>query len=1346
MAQLVIAAAGAAIGNALVPAAFTLFGTGITAAQIGWTVGSLIGAQFGPTQRLKGPRLDDNRVSGVQYGDPIPWAAGHPRSAAHLWWASDKREIATTTDVGKGGGGAEYTSYTYEIDLLIGLLDRQIAGVSRVWSNGKLVYTKLATSGTESALSSKSQNTWRRMTVYTGSEDQLPDPTYETAVGAGNAPAYRDRGTVFLEGLQLGSSGQLPNLTFEVYMAGDEEGRAPETLGTFEYTLGQRGGLPAMAIPTFTHHLQNTVSGESEVWRFTLGLEEMELVTTYTPSVTGNNPSWGSSDVSGQFLSNVGSTQAYWYDDDGTATSYTLPYNINNGSMFLVFCRRDDVVIIGSWSKSTGDERIYKFSSAGGTSTASSSPLAEAAQSIAIAGSNVYVLDSQGGSNPTAVYVLDLATLTLQDTLTPPAGIDDDGQLMTDENGALYCFTGSLEVYRLDGGSTWTLVKTITGGIEYGQTGSRFSIQGGDLWAIVYPGGGDPNELRVVFDSVTLTDATLQDTVDELCTRAGLTAGQWDSTALAAITKPVRALTVAQVTPVRQVLEQLAAAYFFDCYLADKLYFVPRGGSVAATPDVDDLGCGEEQAAAELLPVRVANDSEIPAQISLSYLNADADYNVATEHSDRLATESTSPATVQLPMAFTASEAKGIVDAMLADAFFGRIGGEFALPLAYSRHTPTDVLVLTDADGTTYRARVVRREQAGPVVKGEWVLDDTTALVSAGITSDDYTPSLSVALPGPTALTLLDIPILRDADDAPGIYAAAKPIGTVWPGAALMTSVAGGDYTEAGTFTARAVVGTTTVALTNYTGGNVFDEAGSVTVDVGAGELASATREAVLNTDANALLVGGEVIQFRTAALQSAGVYKLTGLLRGRRGTEWAMTGHAIGETVVLLRTAGMLRVSYDAARIGQSADYKAVTFGKTLSSATARSITDTGIALKPFAPVNLRAGTGSAGEYQITWDRRSRLSYRWPSTSSLPLGENDEEYSVELLNLSSVVVDTQIVSAASATISGATRASTTLEEGIGWLAAVGGSYYGIQAEGAGLRYVLQISAAGLVTASSSALADEAWCLHASGTDLYVSTSTYNSGTPQTVLSSEIYRLSTSDITTIAATYTMPADGDCHGLVVHGGSLWAPGYVSGNLHQLNATTLASIGTTALDVGIWGIASDGTWLFITNRDTGDVFAYLPGTGEQWRVTPASSCWDIIVRDGHVFVACGDRVVVLDATDGSTVAEHTATLLWAAFTSSLASFGSHVCFLRTSRNVGFINATTGALDFEVSVPMAAYLAGADGSTLWTLVSPTFDFNNYEGWGYTFASSLAGYKVRVYQLSATVGRGYAGEITLT
>ena len=203
MAQLVIAAAGAAIGGMIAPG---IVAFGMTGASMGWMAGSMIGSAFGPTQKGEGPRLNDLSVSTSSYGTPIPYIAGHPRVAGQIVWASAKREIANTQSAGgKGGGGSEYTTYTYEVDLLILLSDNEIPGIARIWSNGEIVYDGNIKSGFCSAI-----------TAYTGSASQLPDPTYEAAVGTANAPAYRGRGSVFIQSLQLGGSGQIPNLTFEI--------------------------------------------------------------------------------------------------------------------------------------------------------------------------------------------------------------------------------------------------------------------------------------------------------------------------------------------------------------------------------------------------------------------------------------------------------------------------------------------------------------------------------------------------------------------------------------------------------------------------------------------------------------------------------------------------------------------------------------------------------------------------------------------------------------------------------------------------------------------------------------------------------------------------------------------------------------------------------------------------------------------------------------------------------------------------------------------------------------------------------------------------------------------------
>lgn len=235
MAQLVIAAAGAAIGGYVAPGVVAL---GMTGAGIGWTVGSLIGSMFGPTQKGQGPRLGDLRVAGSSYGAVAPWVAGTPRVAGQVIWASSKREIAhTESQGGKGGGGSEYTTYTYEVDLLILLSENSYSGVSKVWLNGALVWNKSSTADAATKTASDAYSGWTSITHYDGDAAQLPDPIYEAAVTTALAPAYRGRSCVLIEALQLGSGGQIPNLTFELDDAWDGDHPAGDGLTRLQVTF-----------------------------------------------------------------------------------------------------------------------------------------------------------------------------------------------------------------------------------------------------------------------------------------------------------------------------------------------------------------------------------------------------------------------------------------------------------------------------------------------------------------------------------------------------------------------------------------------------------------------------------------------------------------------------------------------------------------------------------------------------------------------------------------------------------------------------------------------------------------------------------------------------------------------------------------------------------------------------------------------------------------------------------------------------------------------------------------------------------------------------------------------------
>jgi hypothetical protein len=83
--------------------------------------------------------------------------------------------------------------------------------------------------------------------------------------------------------------------------------------------------------------------------------------------------------------------------------------------------------------------------------------------------------------------------------------------------------------------------------------------------------------------------------------------------------------------------------------------------------------------------------------------------------------------------------------------------------------------------------------------------------------------------------------------------------------------------------------------------------------------LNGANLAALIRADGNA-----ELIQFQEIAL-SEGVYTLTTLLCGRRGTEVFTGGHAVGDLFVLLEGDGVTRRPLGLDRLGDTIHYRAV-------------------------------------------------------------------------------------------------------------------------------------------------------------------------------------------------------------------------------------------------------------------------------------------------------------------------------------------------------------------------------------------------------------------------------------
>ena len=921
MAQLVIAAAGAAVGAATLGTGIVAMG--LTGTAIGWMAGSMLGSmlQKGPNQQ--GPRLGDLRVAGTEYGQPIPWVAGSPRIAGQIVWASRKREIANTQKVGKGGGGSKVTTYTYEVDLLILLSENEISSVSRIWSNGELVW---ATNQTKAGV-------WSELRIYLGSDNQLPDPTYEAAVGAGNAPAYRGRGSVLIRSLQLGQSGQIPNLTFEVGL--------PGRLQNFRYWQGTDGPFSSTVYDTLDDVLDAGNAYFGVYKDQYLGFLKMNEGSDSVPDGLGDKPS---------------------YYPDGERIDFSEPLT----KLVLIFTN-------------------YKI---GNPASPNSLPPPDVTKGLIQDLPDSFVaVDGEIGNPLEGAWCSQLKASGF-------TSADAEGVMLINTLGA-NSLNGYKQSYRPGVYDGFGIVNACN---------STTALPPQPTYALASP------NLLIYAEFVPSQFVTLEirTTIDELMERSGYAPDDYDLSGLQSETKPLRALAIGQVAPTRGTLEVLQKAWFFEASKSDRIYIRPRSTASLVTIPWSDLGVGDDiDSDREPLALQMGSDLEIPAQVALSYNNMAADYNIATEHSDRLISGQESTASIQMPLGMLPVEAKGVADALLFDQLASLISTTIRLPLKYAYLEPGDVFEAVNFDGRTYRLRVLSKKDTLSTLEMECVLDDVGALQSAAVTDTGY---ISVAEPvrvAPTLFEALDIPILRDADNDSGYYAAVAADrdseDDEWDGAVFVQAFTAGAFAQEFITAESCVMGACLTTLGNWTGGNVFDETNTLNVEV-VGELESSTRDLMLaDLSINAMLIGSELIRFRLATLLSANgarrTYRLSSLLRGQRGTEWAVAGHVASERCVLLNAA-LRRVPGLLTQIGLQRDVKAVTLNALLSDVDDQSFTNDAVGLKPFSPANVVALADGAN-LRVTWQRRTRLSVRYGGAVDqvVPLGEASEQYRVRIFD-----------------------------------------------------------------------------------------------------------------------------------------------------------------------------------------------------------------------------------------------------------------------------------------------------------------------------------------------------------
>ena len=286
------------------------------------------------------------------------------------------------------------------------------------------------------------------------------------------------------------------------------------------------------------------------------------------------------------------------------------------------------------------------------------------------------------------------------------------------------------------------------------------------------------------------------------------------------------------------------------------------------------------------------------------------------------------------------------------------------------------------------------------------------------------------AAPG---LRVLPCPLRSQRHDLPGVYLSVvgHPGGGTWEGARLRLSRdSGGSWLSMGNQKTSATVGAARTVLGDCNDPWQWDEVNTVTIRLPGATLSSATSDAAVQRfDENAALLGDELIGYRTVVDNADGTYTLSGLIRGRRGTEWATSSHALGEAFTLLDAAIVFR------RLGED------DLDETLRFAATSHVRRTGSRsrwidavvgmrhLDPYAPVHVAGSRDGSNDLTITWTRRSRYGEGNLDGFELPLAETSEAYEIDILD-GSTVVRTIEVTEATATYTASQQTSDGLTPG----------------------------------------------------------------------------------------------------------------------------------------------------------------------------------------------------------------------------------------------------------------------------------------------------------------------------
>ena len=721
-------ALGGVAGQMLIPV------PGVGAA-IGMTIGGAIGGMLGgylfpdkiETNYAPPPKLNENKIQSSAYGVALPYIAGTHRVAGNVIWMGPVVENYHIDNEHEGDVDYDIHTKTYTASFAVAFCMGQVVGISRLWLNNEIFVdfrdpngTYYPTAGGVSGEANWDASLGRQTAQYAayfGSETQTADPTIVAIEGAANTQPYRGVVYIVFTDFNVGEEAGLPNVEAEIVAAS----AGSSTSDPCQIDLDNIGYGLTMRTSSHPWTLDgNYVLCDYNNHRFIVlnKFTEQVLYTFTVPSCTSGSSKyisgWAINPFNGWlWVCCVASTYPNFYRRD-------LIYYAPNGS--VKYDSTTYQVLIGLDAYSVSGNDFFFEPNVSGRAWESFTTWAEGFTGFPGGLRQIDDTFTTVGPYGYRDFILEgslsegISDLTVRDIyfscdgtyfyslITGDLGYGSMVQTVKFNPAAFYLRSGTHEGdWRISCPRVaWEVIKQNATSATFPDQWSNGSVYPTTVYSQTIgssPTGGNTIQLYTNPASqteysrtyITETGIALSDVVTDIIEMTPLTASDIDVSALTGIT--VLGYAVTRQMPARTAIEPLMVGYNMDCGEEDwKIVFKLRGGTSQVDIPTTDLGARMlgDPIVDKLIQVN-QQPIEIPTYLTLNYSSKNRDYERASQHSYRADIVNQVPMSIDIPLVFTDTQAKQLVEISHQILYQAMYKYQFRTGMKYIRLSPTDL-------------------------------------------------------------------------------------------------------------------------------------------------------------------------------------------------------------------------------------------------------------------------------------------------------------------------------------------------------------------------------------------------------------------------------------------------------------------------------------------------------------------------------------------------------------------------------------------------------------------------------------------------------------------------------